>query len=692
MYKFRTLLCVLQTLMLLVSQFTFYNYGLKRKLDRAALSLTGVSGRSFAPLGEQALQVTEEERDQCRAWYNAHVRSPAEPAYDLTVGGRSLRRYPGDWNVTVGEESAPGPHGGKTTVVSLRHKKSGLNARVEATIYEAYASCEWTVYVRNTGSVRSPVVKRFYAANCTLETGRTDVYYSRGSVPAADDYALQCAPVCPTPMIFSAVCGRTESFLPFFNLCGTGGGAVAAVGWTGQWYTSLRQTAQGVHLRVKQQQFRASLLPGEEVRSPRVSLTFYRNRNPLKGFEAFRQMLLHCVYPASVQPMRSLIFANEFSTLNCSELIEKVNGANPALLAETDTLWMDAGWYAYRDGWYDGVGNWTPDPARFPKGMGPLAGAIRQKGKRFLLWYEPERVRAGTFLYEEGMRHEGWILEQDDDLLWNLANDEACDFLTQYVAQSLLQNGVGVYRQDFNFYPLQYWHKADKARGAGVGVSENRYVTNLYRFLDALLARVPGLTIDNCASGGKRIDLEMCGRSVPLWRSDYNCVDSDGKSKPDVLEATQAMTFGLSFWLPFSGTVQHVDSLYAARSGILTHPMRMSFDPLQDAAGEAVRGHMTENYFPLSGGSAGSDENLAMQFGSAQAGAAVIYMRKDAPETFLLRLNGLSETAVYTLVNADDPSFTVRATGQALMETGVSLTAAEHPSAIILLYSVIGAP
>jgi alpha-galactosidase len=35
-----------------------------------------------------------------------------------------------------------------------------------------------------------------------------------------------------------------------------------------------------------------------------------------------------------------------------------------------------------------------------------------------------------------------------------------------------------------------------------------------------LLAANPGLFIDNCASGGQRIDLETCARSIPLWRTD----------------------------------------------------------------------------------------------------------------------------------------------------------------------------
>jgi alpha-galactosidase len=52
------------------------------------------------------------------------------------------------------------------------------------------------------------------------------------------------------------------------------------------------------------------------------------------------------------------------------------------------------------------------------------------------------------------------------------------------------------------------------------------------------------LNIDNCASGGRRIDLETTSRSYPLWRSDYPC---NGRANP---VADQIETAGLSLYVP----------------------------------------------------------------------------------------------------------------------------------------------
>ena len=46
-----------------------------------------------------------------------------------------------------------------------------------------------------------------------------------------------------------------------------------------------------------------------------------------------------------------------------------------------------------------------------------------------------------------------------------------------------------------------------------------KHVAGLYEFLDALLAARPHLLVDNCAGGGRRMDLEMLKRSVTFWRS-----------------------------------------------------------------------------------------------------------------------------------------------------------------------------
>ena len=77
-----------------------------------------------------------------------------------------------------------------------------------------------------------------------------------------------------------------------------------------------------------------------------------------------------------------------------------------------------------------------------------------------------------------------------------------------------------------------------------VGMTEVKSVDNYWRFWDALLERNPNLMIDNCASGGRRLDIEMIGRGVSLWQSDYQCY-----YKLDYM-GIQSQNMCLSPWLP----------------------------------------------------------------------------------------------------------------------------------------------
>lgn len=691
------IISLIQAFLFLVSSFSVTDSNFKRWVDLAALDISSEVDFGFDSITANEMKVSYPEKKLCRDWFNENILyadgTQNKPAYNFTVGGKSLQRNIDDWDFSLSEESEAGSvyKNGKTSYITLKHKLSGLVAEVEATIYEEYATCEWTVFIKNTADENSPVIKNFYGADCKIDTGKADLYVSKGSEPSANDFELHKSFINNIPMNFTANGGRTESFLPYFNICGKNFGAVLATGWTGQWFTSLEQKVSGVKFKVKQENFKAYLTPDEEVRSPLVSLSFYKNKNAVKGFNTFRNWEMNCVCPESIKPLNGFVIANEFSTLTCDELIDKVNSIDEKTMAGTDYFWMDAGWYKYNEGWHDGVGNWIPDKDRFPNGLKPLADAMAAKGKKFLLWYEPERVREDTVLYNEGMKHADWVVQFDDNTLWNLGSDEACDFLSKYISDSLVSNGVSMYRQDFNFSPLIYWEKADKEfYDNRTGICENHYVANLYKYLDNLCRSVDGLIIDNCASGGKRLDIEMTRRSLPLWRSDYNCGNADGTVKEDVLEATQAMTYGLSCWLPYSGTNRYFHSEYASRTAILTNQSYYDPDLNEFVKYSSVSNDMTKNYYPLTYGGLKTNKVLAMQFGDEMSGSAVIYKReKVKKDSYTLKLNGLDEDGNYTVWSIDAPEKTYTLNGSTLMSKGIELTIKDSPKAEIIKYELV---
>ena len=686
MFRIKTILCFLQSFLMLVSSFSVYDSNFKRWVDRAAMELTSVTDFGFEAISADEMAVSDAEKEKCRSWYNANILTSENPAYDFTVDGKSLQANTADWDFSIGEESAVGEvySGGKTTYITVSHKKSDLVATIEATIYEDYATCEWTVFIENTGDENSPVVKKFYAMDTDIDTGVSDIYFSKGSASAKEDFELMKSAVCITPMIFNANGGRTDSFMPYFNICGKNGGVVVTNGWTGQWYSSFRQNGGSVSIIEKQEKFNGYLTAGEEVRSPLVSLTFYDGDNALKGFNTFRSWQKNCVIPAEAASTHTNWSVD---TTSSDSMVYGINSLSDEEAEKIDIIWVDAVWYQFKENdgnWFNSVGNWACRDT-FPDGFKPVSEAAANRDMKLMVWLEAERCAKDTIIYNAMKDHEGWLWDTGDEdrYMINLANEEAFDYITNYVLNFLTENGISILRLDCALAPYDDWREMDDVYFDGrAGFEENHYVTNLYRYYDTMISNIPGLYLDNCCSGGRRLDTELARRSIPLWRTDYNCLDEEGQHNDDIHTVTQAHTYGISFWYPVEGIAQYYSGEYADRSCIIPCTF-------YDTTYNEIREYTLENYYPLDFGGTDNSEYLAMQFGDENEGIALIYKRDNVTDSeYRLVMNGLSPEKSYTVYDFDGVIPSVTKTGDELMSEGITLQINDTPKAVIMQYSV----
>ncbi len=649
----------------------------------------------FDTISAEEMAITKSEKDLCTKWVNDNFfGKDADYPFTFKVDGEEFD--PAEWDLGMSEAPDFGAlyQGGKTENIILTNKNNGLKLTVETTIFEDNATCQWKVFIENTGKENSGVISDFYAIDSSFETGKADLYYSMGSNTAASDFSLIKKSLGISEKKFSATDGKpTEAFLPYFNIHGEDYGMILGIGWTGQWAAGLSESGGTTKINAKQENFNAYLLPGESVRSPLISISFYENDNALKGFNIFRNWVMDCVYPENVTNNYYTVMevAGPVSTRTTDEIIDILdNEIDKSVYENTYAFWMDAGWYSYNEGWHDGVGNWTVDTARYDNGISELSDYAAKKGLKHTLWYEPERVWPGTHFHTVGSQNDQWLIEVDgeDNIMWNLANEDAFNYYCEYLLNSMKENGVTVYRQDFNFPPLKYWEKADNEYYDGrTGICENHYVTNLYNYLDYLTENIDGLIIDNCASGGKRLDLEMTYRSIAFWRSDYNC-----SYHPDLFDATQSHTYGISFWLPITGVALWMENEYSARSAIMPL-MLMDFYSHQHpdfSYHNEQRELMGGNYYPLDFGSFDNDKMHAMEFitEDALSGTALIYKRANVKDTeYTVKLNGLIPSKTYKIYDVDKPDTIHTLTGEELMNDGLNLPLPEGQKAIILMFS-----
>ncbi|HOW69127.1 MAG TPA: alpha-galactosidase [Phycisphaerae bacterium] len=445
--------------------------------------------------------------------------------FSFVYGGKESKVLMGRWKRTA--ETAEGDDR-LVHRVRWADPETGLEVTAVVSVFRRYPAVDWVLHFENKGGGDTPMIERIQALDLELATGNNRQAVVLNQINGDTCSAVAFQPVA-TPLDIgrnvrlAPTGGRPASIsaFPFLDVQYGGQGLITAIGWTGQWAASLERGQGGrTVLRAGMEQTHLVLHPGERIRSPRILLLAWTGDRRAAHNRFRRLLLFHYIPKHGGRPVRMPIamqtfdrywkrpgWATEAGQLEYVQVAEQLG---------VDSVWLDAAWFP--GDFPNGVGNWFAKPEAFPRGLKPVSDACHAKGMRFILWFEPERVGANTAIARE---HPEFVFGGKEGGLFKLNDPEARRFLTDLLARRIEEYGLDVYRNDFNIDPLSFWRANDGPDRQGM--TEIRYVEGLYAMWDELLARRPGLVIDNCASGGRRIDLEMCSRSVPLWRSDTGC-------------------------------------------------------------------------------------------------------------------------------------------------------------------------
>ncbi|WP_158750428.1 alpha-galactosidase [Acidobacterium sp. S8] len=569
-----------------------------------------------------------------------------------------------------------------------------LVVRCVAVAYHDFPIVEWTVYFKNEGSKQTPILQDIKALDADFEgdaQGTMVLHHPRGSSDSANDYEpLEIALPAGAQEHFASVGGRgTDGEMPYFNLAAPGRGVIFALGWPGQWSLDLsRDQSAQVHVRGGQELTHFWLAPGEEVRTPLAVVQFW-DGDWICGQNVWRQWMLAHNLPRSRGKLPAP-FVSGGSSRYTIEMQFATEENQKKYIDQTlqdgipiNYWWMDAGWYPFTAGWWK-TGTWDPDLKRFPNGLKAVADYAHAKNLKVILWFEPERVTQGSWLDQH---HPEWLLGPDGkDKLLDLGNPEAWHWLADHVSSMIADTGIDVYRQDFNFPPLQIWRAHDAPDRQGI--TEIKHVEGYLAYFDELRRRFPNLLIDTCASGGRRNDLETLRRAVPLWRSDY----------PYKPISQQAETYGLSLWIPFYGTAINSLDPYIFRSQ-MTPALGFGLDHQQIEGQHPIAVHLLKqwrdivdyfyaNFIPLTPYSLESSTWMAWQWNRPEDGSGVIevFRRENSPfTTAQFKLQGLDPAAHYSVKNLDSPAST-EFTGKVLMQEGLAVTLQDQPASALLMY------
>ena len=210
---------------------------------------------------------------------------------------------------------------------------------------------------------------------------------------------------------------------------------------------------------------------------------------------------------------------------------------NAAAKAGCNYYVIDAGWYAeINENWWNAVGIWNPSQSRFaPIGLPGVIDSILSKGMIPGLWLEPEVAGIKSPLKEKPdnwflMRNGKRIIDNSRYLL-DFRNPDVRKYMSSVVARMVKEYKVGYIKMDYN---NSTWGAESEGLSAGQGLLEhNRAVVEWYKETANLY---PDLIIENCGSGGCRMDYAMLSQTQIQSSSDQ----SDYKKYPAIIVGCMA--------------------------------------------------------------------------------------------------------------------------------------------------------
>ena len=579
--------------------------------------------------------------------------------------------------------------------------------------YEGYPVWEMRPVLTCSETAESGIVTDFRSLALTRPCTKNSVRIRRitGSKTRLTDFMHQDATLmprfgCDTLQMTTDDGTCASTWLPYFGVdFSATDGLEVAVGWTGGWKADMRfqEVPSSPNLftmacGMEQTNFR--MHPRERFQMPRMLVYERKDETVPDAMVRLHRFFIQCKAPRDssgelFKPLLPLTAGGGNKTdQNMLSVIEK---ATFAFSAPFDTFWVDANWYGparelpqrpnCAGDWHLHVGDWRVNTWTHPDGdLSLVSDAARGAGMRFLLWFEPERCVKQAPVMETNPEYFHCVRENplDFQYLLDLGNDDAWNWAFDMVTRNIDESHVDIYRQDYNMggRERRIWQEMDAPDRQGV--SEIKHINGLWRFWQALHERYPDMLMENCASGGRRMDYVMMSLAHSYCRDDAHMVKNCD-------ELTQNITLTSTPYIPFTGgetfTVPVYDTYaFLSRLGAGTvftptdfdgmfierDPVEKEvkwFDLMLNTAGR-VRQYFMGDFYALTDPAAnGSDVYCAYQLDDPKsaAGFFAVFRRAECPEEhFHLRLNAIDPAAQYEVESFDGEK--TRMTGRALAD------------------------
>ncbi|SDS58418.1 alpha-galactosidase [Microlunatus soli] len=387
---------------------------------------------------------------------------------------------------------------------------------------------------------------------------------------------------------------------------------------------------------------------------------------------------------------RPIVYNSWYATEFDVELDHQRRLAGIAAELGAEVFVVDDGWFAGRTSDRAGLGDWTPDPAKFPDGLGPLIDTVTGAGMRFGLWVEPEAVNPDSDLFRA---HPDWIYRAGDrplltgrnQYVLDLGRPEVLAWVGQMLRDVLADSRISYLKWDLN-RPISDGGRPGDDHGRQWSV---QHTLGYYALLHLLRTEFPHVTVEACAGGGGRIDNAVLARTDVVWTSDEtgprdrlaiqhgflgrypaSVMSSWVTDEPDELDHDPA-SLGFRFAVAMTGVLGVGSDLLGWDSATRSRAAEL-IATYKEIRGTVHNGDVHRHGTP-------QDPIYMLEYGDRDRSCLFVFLRPGADRDETVRPRGLDPDARYRRVGGDTVS------GADAMAVGLPIRSVLAPDADLII-------
>jgi len=305
----------------------------------------------------------------------------------------------------------------------------------------------------------------------------------------------------------------------------------ASVAWSGNWvfrFEPLEEGGFALSGGLHNWEFSKDLLPSASMESPPVVVVLGDTLNCVSQQYA-RAGRKHW-YPQNALSSIAPVEWNHWWPYEDAEINAGVFAANVEVAEKMgfEVCTLDAGWFGPSDAgtfWEHYRGDWhLVNKDRFPEGIRAVGEHVHAHGMKFGIWCEIEALGPNAQLAQD---RPDFVAERDGERLGCVCfgNPDVQEWAYRTLARLINEYGANWIKVDFNLDPRAGCNRTDHGHGAGDGLYA--HYQGYYGVMERVRRDYPEVVLENCSSGGLRIDLGIARRTYMAFLSDPDWPDHD---------------------------------------------------------------------------------------------------------------------------------------------------------------------